>query len=170
MTKPSTEPTAINPADAWRPQPFAERKSQNLTFGDYFNRALFHVLAGGASGTAIGWSVDKLVKNPLHNVASFKYWGGLIGALVGGYFGWKRVEKSQLEFNDVYNDYRDLPGLRPTNAELVADNALLKRVASHQRERMGDAPVPLVTKDGRARDGLVSTAENLHKIPQRPSL
>ncbi len=122
--------------EAWQPQPFAERKSQHITFGDYFNRTLLKLLVGSALGGAIGWCIDRTLKIQHHGIEPFKWLGGAVGGFIGGYMTWRRNEAPLLQFDQLYQDYHDVPGLLPTNQELATDNALLKRVVAHQREQL----------------------------------
>jgi hypothetical protein len=132
-------------SENWQPQPYAERKSQHVTFGDYFQRALFHLFVGGISGTAIGWGIDILrQRRHAQGVTSFKYWGGLVGAMVGGFFSWQREEKAKLEVDQVLKEYRDLPGLLPSNDALIEDNKILKRIVEHQRQKSEATPASKV--------------------------
>lgn len=130
--------TASKPDENWEPVPYTERKSQNLAFSDYFKRVLFHLLVGGASGSAAGWAIDRArsQNHVNHGFTSFKYWGGVIGFFVGGYFNWKPYEAMRLQTEQVLQEYKDLPGLLQTNNELAHDNAILKRITAHQRDEL----------------------------------
>lgn len=121
----------------WVPQPYAERKSQHVTFGDYVGRALFKLVAGGTAGWAVGAMIDRMRDVKRKGGVRVAGITSMIGAMVGSYFTWQRAEKSMLEVDTVYTNYRDLPGLRQTNDELERDNALLKRMAAHQQAQLG---------------------------------
>lgn len=144
---------AAAPADEWRPQPYAERKSQHLNFGDFFMRGLFKMLVGTAAGTGLGMLADKMRGH--QGQFGLAYWGGLIGAVTGGYFTWRRNEQAMLKIDEVYKLYKDLPELHRSNEELAADNALLKRMVEHQREQLGERPAAQ-TAGTIQRDGAVS--------------
>lgn len=148
--------------DDWKPQPFKERKSQNLNFGDYFMRGIMHLVVGTSGGWVAGWSLDKLLQNKGSQHTTFAYWGAFIGALVGSFSSWERREKFDLEINRVYEEYKDLPGLRRTNDEVQADNAILKRIVEHQREKL-EGPKPQIAAHGSQRDGVVDDAHDLTK-------
>lgn len=165
MNLPSTETKPAQILDEWKPKPFAERKSQHITFRDYFNRFLFRTLVGSASGTAIGWGIDILraskISSVNHGFTSFKWLGGLVGGMVGGYFNWRRNEAPLIQLDQVYRQYRDLPGLSLSNAELSDDNAVLKRILEHQYKSANNTPRSLINANPLVHEGFVHPLHSL---------
>jgi|GEM_PF-6395934 len=136
------EPTSstLTPEEnsTWQPQPFAARKSQHVSFGDYFMRGVFRILVGGTSGWAVGKMIDK-VRGTGGNL--YTNIGIIVGSSIGSYFTWQRTEKFEQEIAQLHEQFNEVPGLRRTDEEVSADNGMLKRMANYQKEKLASTHV-----------------------------
>lgn len=145
------EPTSstLTPEEnsTWQPQPFAARKSQHVSFGDYFMRGVFRILVGGTSGWAVGKMIDK-VRGTGGNL--YTNIGIIVGSTIGSYFTWQRTEKFEQEIAQLHEQFNEVPGLRRTDEEVSADNGMLKRMAEFQKEKLASSQVQTAnaTHDG----------------------
>ncbi|MDX2095128.1 MAG: hypothetical protein SFW64_04230 [Alphaproteobacteria bacterium] len=157
---------ALEVPGEYRLMPFAERKSQNLTFLNYFKHILLHLLVGGLSGSTIGWAIDTWRVNKTNHLndgfGSFKWWGGLLGALAGGFINWRRNEAMQLQTAQVLRDYRDLPGLLISNEDLAKDNRVLTHIVEYQRTKLSNVPENRISTDTQKHMGSLDEAPQLH--------
>lgn len=120
----------------WRPQPYAERKSQNLNPLDYAVRGLFRIVFGGSSGWAIGKAIDSV--SHTNRYSGIGLW---VGGILGSFLTWQRGEKYDQQVAALHEQFKEIPGLRRSNEELAADNAILKQMIAHQQQTLAGSQV-----------------------------
>jgi F0F1-type ATP synthase assembly protein I len=135
----SEQPTSLNnkPAlDEWTPEPFAQRKSQNLGQGDFLKAGILHLIFGGAGGALLGHLTGKALKFNPYSVILTRQIGTLIGVSITAFHIWQKKEAQALDVHDTLKQYKDFEDFTPTNEQLTQDNQMLKRITAHQQHKI----------------------------------
>lgn len=136
---------------------YAERPSQHLGFRDFLKEKLIRILIGSGAGAFVGSQSAKFWGFS----AASRQWMSIVGAAIGsqiaGFRNWRRNETRHLSVDQVYDDYRHLPGLRRSNEEITSDNALLKQMIAFEQEKALPAPAKHITAATTHHDGRIET-------------
>lgn len=158
MSGPTTEQATHAAQQEWKPTPYAQRASQNLNFFGYVKDSLLRLVFGVTAGSFAGTMLGKALKFDKAGQNAMSLAGMVTGIFVSDFRRWQKAEAKRDDVAGIYQEYKSVDGLRTTNTELAADNALLKRMVEHQRGQLGEQP-GAVTQGKIQRDGVAAEHE-----------